>query len=219
MLEAAIAGDTVADVLLPSETFAEHYMAMPAQPAKRWSADEARRLNEQTPTWWPRYEVIDGELLVSPSPRIAHQIAVGEIAFLLKSFFDGRRTVDVLTAPADITLETDTTVSPDIFVCSRVAGRHVKHWSAVESLLLVVEVLSPSTAQNDRVKKRDYFMRNNVGEYWIVDLDARLVERWRHGDTRPEIVSERLEWRHEDSRESFVLDLPTFFASVSDDES
>lgn len=60
---------------------------------------------------------------------------------------------------------------------------------------MVAEVLSPSTERNDRVKKRDYFMRNGVGEYWIVDLDARVVERWRPGDTRPEILTTELTWR------------------------
>ena len=51
-------------------------MAMPAQPAKRWTADEARQLNEANALPWPRYEVIDGELLVSPAPRFLHQRAV-----------------------------------------------------------------------------------------------------------------------------------------------
>jgi Uma2 family endonuclease len=77
-------------------------------------------------------------------------------------------------------------------------------------------VLSPSTARTDRVKKRDYFMRNDVGEYWIVDLDARVVERWRHGDTRPDIVGNELRAQIRDDTQ-IVIDIEGFFARVCDE--
>jgi Uma2 family endonuclease len=190
-------------------------MAMPAQPAKRWTADEARRLNEANPLPWPRYEVIDGELLVSPAPRLLHQRAVGELLVMLTQLI-GRPEIEVLPGPADIELEPDSTLSPDIIVFPGVEGRRIRHWTDVTSLLLVVEVLSPSTARTDRVKKRDYFLRNDVGEYWIVDLDARVVERWKHGDTRPDIVSDELRTRIRDDTE-IVIDIKGFFARICDE--
>ena len=192
-------------------------MAMPAQPAKRWTADEARRLNEENPKWWPRYEVIDGELLVSPAPRVAHQIAVVELLFRLKSYVQTRRSIEVLPGPGDIELEEDSTLSPDVFAFPRVEGQRIRHWSEVTSLLLVAEVLSPSTARNDRVTKRDYFMRNGVNEYWIVDLDARVIERWRPGETRPEILSDEIRWQPDTSDEPLVINLVSFFARVCDE--
>ena len=191
-------------------------MAMPAQSAKRWTADEARRLNEANALPWPRYEVIDGELLVRPAPRFLHQRAVKELLFVLERQLIGHPDIEVLPGPADIELEPDSTLSPDVFVVPQIEGRRVRHWTDVTSLVLVVEVLSPSTARTDRVTKRDYFLRNDVGEYWIVDLDARVVERWKHGDTRPDIVSDELRARiREDTQ--IVIDIEGFFARVCDE--
>ena len=81
------------------------------------------------------------------------------------------------------------------------------------TLLLAIEVLSPSSSRHDRVRKRPLYQRH-VPEYWIVDLDARLVERWRTGDYRPEIVHLSLDWRPEGAAASFVLDVEHFFDEV-----
>ena len=192
-------------------------MAMPAQPAKRWTADEARRLNQANPLPWPYYEVIDGELLVSAAPRFVHQRVVNRLLVLLNVYTDANPRLEVMPGPADIELEPDSTLSPDIFVFPRVEGDRIRHWSEVTSLLLVVEVLSPSTARNDRVKKRDYFMRNGVPEYWIVDIDARVIERWRQGETRPDILSDEIRWQPNADDAPLVIDLVKFFAHVCDE--
>ena len=81
------------------------------------------------------------------------------------------------------------------------------------SLLLTVEVLSPSSSRHDRVRKRPLYHRN-VPEYWIIDLDARVIERWRTHEDRPEIVESRLEWKPDGASEPFVLDVERFFAEV-----
>jgi Uma2 family endonuclease len=83
-------------------------------------------------------------------------------------------------------------------------------------LLLTVEVLSPSTRRADRVKKRIVYLEEGVPEYWIVDLDARLIERWRQGDERPEIVSESIAWLPVADVPALTLDLPRFFAEILD---
>ena len=180
-------------------------MSMPAAVKKRWSADEARALNEANPLPWPRYEVIDGELLVSPAPRSLHQDVVLALARRLSDYMDATHVGHTMIGPADIELEHDSTVSPDVFVTKLVNGRKPKSWKEVDGLWLVAEVLSPSTARYDRRTKRDYFLRNRVEEYWVVDLDARIVERWRQGDERPDMVFGKLVWTPE---------LPTGSASV-----
>ena len=63
--------------------------------------------------------------------------------------------------------------------------------------MLVVEVLSPSTARYDRQVKRRWFQRTGIPEYWIVDPDARQVERWRPTDQRPEVLDTLLLWQPE----------------------
>jgi Uma2 family endonuclease len=91
------------------------------------------------------------------------------------------------------------------------------HGACIRGLLLAVEVLSPSTARADRQVKRRLYQEERVGEYWIVDLDARVVERWRAGDDRPEIVAGTLSWNAEPSGPPFELDLPRFFSEVLTD--
>ena len=80
--------------------------------------------------------------------------------------------------------------------------------------MLAVEVLSPSTARADRQVKRRLFQRQGVAEYWIVDLDARLIERWRPDDERPELLAETLVWQPPSEAEPLEIDLPRFFGEV-----
>lgn len=81
-------------------------------------------------------------------------------------------------------------------------------------LLLVVEIPSPGTARADRLVKRRLYQRQGVPEYWIVDVAARLVERWRPEDERPEILTEHLEWQPAPVREALRVDLAAYFGEV-----
>lgn len=119
-------------------------------------------------------------------------------------------------APADVEFAADQMVEPDLFVVPLVNGRRPRTWADAKQLLLAVEVLSPSTARADRDAKRRLYQRERVPEYWIVDLDARIVERWRPADERPEIVSTRLMWQPEGSQPTLGIGLDGFFADVLD---
>ncbi len=159
-----------------------------------------------------RYEVVNGELLVTPAPSPVHQRAVSILGDLLRR---GLRTIDsveLLPSPADIVLGERTLVQPDLFVTRRIPGGASANWRDAD-LLLAIEVLSPSTARYDRLIKRDLFNKQGI-EFWIVDLDARLIERWRPGDDRPEILAERIEWRFEGGEERIAIDLARFFEEV-----
>ena len=159
-----------------------------------------------------RYEVVDGELLVAPAPSVRHQRAVGMIYFDLTTYARATGAGETFYSPAVISTREDRLVQPDLFVVSRTLGR-VKQWPDVTHLLLAVEVLSPSTARADRLVKRRLYAEI-ADEYWIVDLDARLIERWRPGDARPEIITDRLVWQPADA-EPFEFDLPQYFAKVN----
>ena len=197
---------------------AEHSMSMPAAAKKRWSADEARALNEANPKHWPRYEVIDRELLVSPAPRSLHQDAVLLLARRLSEYTDRTAFGHTMIGPADIELEPDSTVSPDLFVTKLVNGRKPRNWKEVDGLWVVAEVLSPSTARYDRVIKRGYFRRNQVPEYWVVDLDARLIERWHANDDRPEVAFGSLIWAPTAGVARLTLSLVDLFREVHGEE-
>lgn len=187
-------------------------MGMP-QTAHFWTPDEVRAL----PSDGRRYEVIAGELLVTPAPAFGHQEAVRLLIRALGDYVQDAKVGHAGISPADLTPEPGALVQPDAFVVGLVAGHRPRDWRDIERLLLAIEILSPSTARADRTVKRRLFQRAGVPEYWIVDLEARLVERWRSGDERPEILTERLEWVPEPGVEPLVIDLPEFFARVFDD--
>jgi Uma2 family endonuclease len=180
-------------------------MGMP-DALRRWTRQEVLAL----PDDGNRYELIDGELLVSPSPRVLHQLAVWALYDRVAPFV--RRHGIGLTglAPADLDLRSDQLVQPDVFVVAQPKAGPLQ-WPDMGIPLLAVEVLSPSTARNDRIIKRARYQRSGVSEYWIVDLDARAFERWLPRDDRPEVLSDRITWSPGGAAESLVIDLADYF--------
>lgn len=82
--------------------------------------------------------------------------------------------------------------------------------------MLAVEILSPSTARADRVAKRTLFRDQGVPEYWIVDLDSRVIERSTPSDPRAEILVDRLSWYPDGASATLDIDLNAYFAEVLD---
>lgn len=187
-------------------------MGMP-QPVADWTVARVLEL----PDDGNRYEVVDGELLVTPAPSLAHQAAIQALYERIKPYAQAHRIGRVLLSPADLELDQRTLVQPDLFVAPPVGGRPPRSWKEIATLLLAVEVLSPATARADRQVKRRRYQRHGVAEYWVVDLDARLVERWRPGDDRPEILTERLEWRPLPGVRALELDLAAVFSEALDE--
>lgn len=184
-------------------------MGMP-QTIERWTAERVRAL----PDDGNRYEVVAGELLVTPAPTFDHQEAVLRLVRRLSDYLEGTDLGHAAFSPADIEVDVETLVQPDVFVVPLQEGKRPRRWSDVTTLLLAIEVLSPSTARADRTVKRHLFQRMGVREYWIVDLDARLVERWRPGDERPEIITGSLEWRPSVGEPPLTIGLPEYFTAV-----
>jgi Uma2 family endonuclease len=187
-------------------------MGMPAQKI-RWTAEMVRAL----PDDGKRYELVDGELLVSPAPSYLHQRALRLLYELVAPYVHDNTLGEVLWSPADIELSPDTVLQPDLFVVPEPLAGRVKQWSDIDTLLLVVEILSPSTAFGDRNRKRPEYQKKRIPEYWIVDLDSHIVERWRPDDSRPEILSEQLIWQPSDNLSALAIVLPEYFARVFGD--
>ena len=186
-------------------------MGMPVQDVStRWTAEMARGLPEDG----KRYEVLDGELFVTPSPTWDHQTVLDLFHALLRPYVRSHRLGWLRWSPADIEFSPTRLVQPDLFVVRRRPEGMPRSWTEVKSLLLAIEALSPSTAAIDRVKKRLIYQDEGVDEYWIVDAQARLVERWRPGDARPEIINDTLEWQPQVGLEPLQIDLPALFDEV-----
>ena len=188
-------------------------MAMPALQGRRWSLREVRQLISDAPLATPRYELVAGELLVTLSPAAVHQSAVGRLLISLDDYVRKNRIGVAYTSPFDVELEPETLVQPDVFVTSTPEATRLLTEMPARELLLAVEVISPSSARYDRVTKRALYQRH-VSEYWVIDLNARLVERWSPNDDRPEHIVDSLVWRPESASEPFVLELPGYFADV-----
>jgi Uma2 family endonuclease len=144
-----------------------------------------------------RHELLDGAHVVTPAPQYDHQSVLARLLLVLARALEGVAGLEVLWSPADIVLGPRTLVQPDLFVIRQHPGRPIKRWADVGVPVLAVEILSPGTAARDRGAKRRIYQQAGVAEYWIVDLDARLVERWRPQDERPEIISAEVVWEPE----------------------
>ena len=161
-------------------------MAMPA-PTTEWTLEMLHAL----PDDGKRYELVDGELLVSPTPSPAHQRVSFELAQVLAPWAR-QHGLEVCIAPFAITFSPRRGLQPDIFVVPLVEGRRPQAPQEFARLVLAIEVLSPSTARYDRVVKRPVYLEQGVAEYWIVDPDSRTVERWWRGQGRPEVLDTTL---------------------------
>src|SRR4030095_6016432 len=105
------------------------------------------------------------------------------------------RIGEAIIAPADVIVYGPRKfVQPDLFVVPLVNDAPVRAWTEVGRLLLTVEVLSPSTEHTDRGRKRRVYKEKGVPEYWVVDTDARTVERYRPDDS-VEILTQPLRRR------------------------
>lgn len=182
-------------------------MGMPVSRTAEWTAEMALAL----PDDGNRYEVLDGELFVTPAPALRHQSVLGVLHRLLFDFVREHHIGELLASPADIVFAPDRLVQPDLFVAPLIDGRRPETWKEIHALVLAIEVLSPSTAFADRNRKRRIYMSEPVDEYWIIDLDARVVEGWAKGIDRAEVLTESLVWQPREAPAALVIDLVPLF--------
>ena len=157
-----------------------------------------------------RYETVHGELLVTPAPRVLHQIVLVRLSQALGHYLERNRVGQLLHSPADISWGADILVQPDLFVAPWDEVRTLT-WERIQRLLLVIEILSPTTTRADRFTKRRLYQEVRIPAYWIVDADAHLVEVWTPDDALPHVERERVAWAPSGAGEPFVLSLAELF--------
>jgi len=131
-----------------------------------------------------RYELIDGELIMTPAPGTGHQWVVGELNELLRRHVGARRLGVVLASPLDVILSKSTTVQPDIVFLDRTRRGLMRKRGIVGSPALLVEVISPTRPNFDRREKQKLYARHGVPHYWIVDPEERHLEGFVLGARR-----------------------------------
>ena len=192
-------------------------MAMPATgaPHRRWTEEEFYSARDAA-TAGERWELMDGEVLVTPSPHWMHQRVIARLFVRIEAYVRQHALGEAFPSPVDVKLEPGLVLQPDLLVVP--AGELRRRSDVVRRLLLAVEILSPTSARHDRVTKRPRYQRNRVPEYWIVDDTSQTVERWTPDDDRPELLAERLLWHPAGAPEAFVLDLVRFFADAAPED-
>ncbi len=143
-----------------------------------------------------RYETVHGELLVTPAPRAWHQVVLVRLSQALSRYLERNPVGQLLYSPADISWSPDILVQPDLFVVPWEEIRPLA-WERIKHLLLVVEILSPTTARADRFTKRRLYQ--DVVELWTPEAALPTVER------------ERVEWLPAGAADRFVLPIPELF--------
>lgn len=131
-----------------------------------------------------RYEILEGVLYVTPSPQTAHQVVLRNLGFFLLEFLRRNNLGELLYAPMDVVLSRTNVCQPDLLYISRERLHIMEERNISGAPDLVVEILSPTTASQDRVLKAQVYARYGVDFYWLVDPEARTLEEYRReGET------------------------------------
>jgi len=128
-----------------------------------------------------RYEILDGELEMSPSPSVDHQRIAGALFAELRAHLQANQLGEALVAPVDVLLADTTIVVPDLVYVSRARAALITRRAVEGAPDLLVEILSPSSTRRDRHTKAALYARLGVAFYWIVDPDARTLEEYERG--------------------------------------
>ena len=129
---------------------------------------------------WNRYEIIEGELFVSCSPGLTHQMVLGNLLFLIRRFLENNRTGTVVPTPGLI-LSNFSGVIPDLVFFSREQRDIIVKDNRLHGPpALVVEIVSPGSMniRRDRIVKLQLYAKHGVPEYWLIDPQNLTVERY-----------------------------------------
>ena len=176
----------------------------------RYTAREVRRFPDDR----LRYEVIRGELFVTPAPGWRHQQTIVELAVLLREYLERTGLGRVAVAPFEVELTDDTAVQPDLLVLLHDRDAQLTPARLHGPPSLAVEVVSYTSKRTDRLQKRRLYQDEGVPEYWVVDPELRRVELWRPGDAAPDVLTERLAWRPDPAVPALEIDLTALFERV-----
>ena len=155
---------------------------------KHWTLEELHSL----PDDGNKYELIRGELFVTPPPTDEHETILARLTRVLDRFVEANHLGHVYHPRAVFRFE-GSEVEPDLMVRQEAPGVG-NAWDKAPLPLLIVEVFSPTTRRRDQVQKHDFYMDAGIPEYWMIDPERRVVSVVRSGEER-QTVSDTLVWR------------------------
>lgn len=135
-----------------------------------------------------RYEIIEGELLMTPAPSTEHQDLHGRLFALIRLHTDKNDLGKTLSAPTDVVLSMVDLVQPDILFVANGRANIIAKKNIVGIPNLIVEILSPNTGKRDREEKWKLYQRYELPEYWIVDPETHSVDVFIYFDNHLNLV-------------------------------
>ena len=123
-----------------------------------------------------RYELIEGELYMTPSPITNHQRISRKIEFLLEKFVTENDLGEIFDAPYDVYFDDENVVQPDILFISKDRLNIIGDKNLQGAPDLVIEILSESNAYRDLIQKKKLYARFGVKEYWIVVPGEKTID-------------------------------------------
>lgn len=179
----------------------------------RWTYEEFARLPEDG----NRYEVIAGELYVSPAPRPRHQLVVGRLYQRVAAFADDHELGIAYPGPIDVLFAEGDYLEPDLVFVRHDRLEIVSERGIEGAPDLIVEVLSASTASRDRGIKREHYILFGVPQYWVVDIEKRSIEVYRPASeaNEPMIASDTLTWQPIAGGPVLTLSMPAVFRGTA----
>ena len=171
-----------------------------------------------TPDDGNRYEIINGELIVSRSAYVNHQRVVGRLTLTLSRFVDARQLGEVFISPLDVVLSPYNSVQPDLFFIARDRLPHLMGRVITGAPDLAVEVLSERSRRIDLVRKKALYAMAGVQEYWAVDPQHRAVTVFTLAHGLYEVVEIRDGVARSLLLPGFEVNIPELFAGTEDDD-
>ena len=171
-----------------------------SQTAARWTLPDLDRL----PDDGNRYELVDGELFVTPPPSSGHEDVLAVLSALLQPYV-ARHRLGRVYHPRAVVEAGGSRVEPDLMVRPVPATRPTT-WATAAVPILVVENGSASSMRRDNIEKRAFYLRTGVPTYWILDASRRSVRVGRAGQP-DEIADRELTWHPAGASEPLIVDV------------
>jgi Uma2 family endonuclease len=125
-----------------------------------------------------RYEILDGDFFVTPAPRVNHQRISRRLLRFLDDHVLANNLGEIFAAPIDVILAPTTVVQPDLIFIAHDRAHIITERAIEGAPTLVVEILSPTTQQIDRVTKAQLYAKYGVPHYWLIDPDQHVIEAY-----------------------------------------
>ncbi len=175
----------------------------PIPPQSIWTVADL----EQLPADGNRYEILFGELLVTPMPVLWHQRVAARLTAMIGRWCEANPGWEFF-APGGVFISETSWLEPDVAVYSVPGGKQASHWRELHAPALVIEILSPSTRNTDRHRKRPAYIAHGVAQVWLVDIDAKSLERWTRNQSFRSCTTQALHGRQVTRHHSSRSTLP-----------